>query len=168
VSLTRSLLIVACNLLPTFGSTCVRCSTSPTDKHGPGTVFLPGEEGFLHARDRRRLHTCHRRGTRPVNGHRLRGWISDLFSFQPRPELGEPCGHLLTSLVDGQTSRMYSSNSTHFLPRTFSDSSSCNRGPHRPCYGDDIMQIIDVLMTSEGLLRPCRVYNAAILMICLQ
>jgi hypothetical protein len=43
---------------------------------------------FLHTRDRRRLHRCHRPGTRPVNGHRLRGWISDLFSFQPRPELG--------------------------------------------------------------------------------
>jgi transposase InsO family protein len=28
---------------------------------------------FLHARDRRRLHRCHRRGTRPVNGHRQRG-----------------------------------------------------------------------------------------------
>jgi hypothetical protein len=44
---------------------------------------------FLHARDRRRPHRCHRRGTRPVNGHRPRGWTSDLFSFQPRPELGE-------------------------------------------------------------------------------
>jgi hypothetical protein len=28
---------------------------------------------FLHARDRRRLHRCHRRSTRPVNGHRHRG-----------------------------------------------------------------------------------------------
>ena len=28
---------------------------------------------FLHARDRRRLHSLHRRGTRPVNGHRPRG-----------------------------------------------------------------------------------------------
>jgi hypothetical protein len=27
-------------------------------------------------------------GTRPINGHRHRGWTSDLFSFQPRPELG--------------------------------------------------------------------------------
>jgi hypothetical protein len=43
---------------------------------------------FLHAWDRRRLHSLHRRGTRPVNGHRLRGWTSDLFSSQPRPELG--------------------------------------------------------------------------------
>jgi hypothetical protein len=42
---------------------------------------------FLHARDRRRHHRCHRHGTRPVNGHRHRGWISDLFS-QLRPELG--------------------------------------------------------------------------------
>jgi hypothetical protein len=52
---------------------------------------------FLHARDRRRLHRCHRRGTRPVNGHRPRGLTSDLFSFQPRPELrGSPvdtCSH---------------------------------------------------------------------------
>jgi hypothetical protein len=52
---------------------------------------------FLHARDQRRLHRCHRRGTRPVNGHRLRGWTSDLFSFQPRPELGgspvDTCQH---------------------------------------------------------------------------
>jgi hypothetical protein len=43
---------------------------------------------FLHARDRRRHHRCHRHGTRPVNGHRHRGWTSDLFSSQPRPELG--------------------------------------------------------------------------------
>jgi hypothetical protein len=54
-------------------------------------------ELFLHARDRRRLHRCHRRGTCPVNGHRQRGWTSDLFSFQPRPELGgspvDTCQH---------------------------------------------------------------------------
>jgi hypothetical protein len=43
---------------------------------------------FLHARDWRRHHRCHRRSTRPVNGHRHRGWTSDLFSSQPRPELG--------------------------------------------------------------------------------
>jgi hypothetical protein len=46
---------------------------------------------FLHARDWRRHHRCHRRGTRPVNGHRHRGWTSDLFSSRPRPELrGSP------------------------------------------------------------------------------
>jgi hypothetical protein len=47
---------------------------------------------FLHARDRgRRHHRCHRRCTRPVNRHRHRGWTSDLFSSQPRPELrGSP------------------------------------------------------------------------------
>ncbi len=28
---------------------------------------------FLHARDWRRLHRCHRRGTHPANGHRQRG-----------------------------------------------------------------------------------------------
>jgi hypothetical protein len=39
---------------------------------------------FLHARDRRHPHKCHRRGTVPGQ----RGWTSDLFSFQPRPELG--------------------------------------------------------------------------------
>jgi hypothetical protein len=43
---------------------------------------------FLHARDLRLLHSLHRHGTHPVNGHRPRGWTSDLFSFQPRPELG--------------------------------------------------------------------------------
>jgi hypothetical protein len=52
---------------------------------------------FLHTRDRRCLHRCHRRGPRPVNGHRQRGWTSDLFSFQPRPELGgspvDTCQH---------------------------------------------------------------------------
>ncbi len=43
---------------------------------------------FLHARDRWRHHRCHRLGSSPVNGHRHRGWTSDLFSFQTRPELG--------------------------------------------------------------------------------
>jgi transposase InsO family protein len=43
---------------------------------------------FLHARDWRRHHRCHKRSTRPVNGHRHRGWTSDLFSSRPRPELG--------------------------------------------------------------------------------
>jgi hypothetical protein len=43
---------------------------------------------FLHARDRWSLHSLHRRGTRIVNGHRPRDWTSDLFSSQPRPELG--------------------------------------------------------------------------------
>jgi hypothetical protein len=43
---------------------------------------------FLHDWDWRSHHRLHRHGTRPVNGHRHRGWTSDLFSFQPRPELG--------------------------------------------------------------------------------
>jgi hypothetical protein len=43
---------------------------------------------FLNARDRRHHHRCHRHGTCPVNRHRHRGWTSDLFSSQPRPELG--------------------------------------------------------------------------------
>jgi hypothetical protein len=33
---------------------------------------------FLHVWDRRRLHSLHRHGTFPVNGHRLRGWTFDL------------------------------------------------------------------------------------------
>jgi hypothetical protein len=40
---------------------------------------------FLYARD---WWHFHRYGTRPVNGHRPRGWTSDLFCSQPRPELG--------------------------------------------------------------------------------
>jgi hypothetical protein len=43
---------------------------------------------FLQAWDWRCHDRCHRRGTRPVNGHRHRGWTSDLFSSQLRPELG--------------------------------------------------------------------------------
>jgi hypothetical protein len=43
--------------------------------------------GFLHAQDRRRLHSLHKCGTRPVSGHHPRGWTSDIFSSQPRPEL---------------------------------------------------------------------------------
>jgi hypothetical protein len=42
----------------------------------------------LHARDWRHLHILHRCGTRPVNEHCPRGLTSDLFSSQPRPELG--------------------------------------------------------------------------------
>jgi hypothetical protein len=46
---------------------------------------------FLHARDQRRHHRCHRRGTCPVDGHSQRGWTSDLFSSRPRQELrGNP------------------------------------------------------------------------------
>jgi hypothetical protein len=41
---------------------------------------------ILHAWDRRHLHRCH--STLPINGHRHEGWTSDLFSSQPRPELG--------------------------------------------------------------------------------
>jgi hypothetical protein len=43
---------------------------------------------FLHARDWRRHHRCHRHGTCPVKGHCHRGWTSDLFSSLQRPELG--------------------------------------------------------------------------------
>jgi hypothetical protein len=46
---------------------------------------------FLHARDRRRLHSLQKHGTRPVSRHRPRGWTSDLFFSQPRAELvGSP------------------------------------------------------------------------------
>jgi hypothetical protein len=55
---------------------------------------------FLHARDWRHHHRCHRRGTRPVNGHRHRDWTSDLFFSRLRPELGgsPPCRQLPTPL----------------------------------------------------------------------
>ncbi len=43
---------------------------------------------FLHTQDRRRLHSLYKRGTQPISRHRPRGWTSDLFSSQPRPELG--------------------------------------------------------------------------------
>jgi hypothetical protein len=60
--------------------------SSAPPRDGPGTVFLPGEEVF-----------AHKHGTHPVSGHRPRGWTSDLFSSQPRPELGgspvENCLH---------------------------------------------------------------------------
>jgi hypothetical protein len=46
---------------------------------------------YLHARDRRRLHSLHRRGTRFVKGHRTRDWTSDLFSSQ----LGQSSGGAL-------------------------------------------------------------------------
>jgi hypothetical protein len=42
----------------------------------------------LHTQDRRCLHILHRHSTCPVNGHSPRGWTSNLFSLQPRPELG--------------------------------------------------------------------------------
>jgi hypothetical protein len=51
---------------------------------------------FLHTRDWWRLHSLHRSGTRPVSRHCPRGWTSDLFSSQPRPELeGSPVDNYL-------------------------------------------------------------------------
>jgi hypothetical protein len=50
--------------------------------------FPTRQGGFSHARDKQHLHSLHRRGTHPFSGHRPRGWTSDLFSSQPRPELG--------------------------------------------------------------------------------
>ncbi len=41
-------------------------------RDGPRTVLLPGEEIFA-SPGPAALHKCHRRGTRPVNGHRLGG-----------------------------------------------------------------------------------------------
>jgi hypothetical protein len=56
----------------------------------PEPISYPARR-FLHAQDWRRHHRCHRRGTHPINGHRHRGWSSDLFSSWLRPELrGSP------------------------------------------------------------------------------
>jgi hypothetical protein len=62
-------------------------SPSPSLALVPKLFSYPARR-FLHARDRRRLRRIHRRSIRPVSGHRPRGWTSDLFSSQPRPELG--------------------------------------------------------------------------------
>jgi hypothetical protein len=61
------------------------CSAPPRD--GPGTVFLPGEEVFARPGPAAPSQVPQTR-YRPVNGHRPRGWTSDLFPFQPRSELG--------------------------------------------------------------------------------
>ncbi len=73
---------------------------------------------FLLAREMRRHHRCHRRGTRPVNRHCHRGWTSDLFSSQPRPELGGSGGALWTPAytpTDRLTSWMYSTTLVQYL-----------------------------------------------------
>jgi hypothetical protein len=70
---------------------------------------------FLHARDQQHLHSLHRSGTRPVNGHRPRGWISVLFSSQPRPELGGALWRAAYTLGDSQTSPVYSSQPVQCL-----------------------------------------------------
>jgi hypothetical protein len=60
-------------------------------RHRHKTVLKPFSypaRRFLHARDRRCLHSLHRRDTLPVNRQHPRGWTSDLFSSQLRPELG--------------------------------------------------------------------------------
>jgi hypothetical protein len=44
---------------------------------------------FLHARDRQCLHSLLRCATHPISGHGPRGWTSDLFSSQLRPEYRE-------------------------------------------------------------------------------
>ncbi len=79
-----------------------------------GTVFLPGEEVFAHLGPQQRLHSLHRRCTRPINGHRQRGWTSDLFSFQPRPELGGALWRA-ASPGDSQTSPAYHSNPVQYV-----------------------------------------------------
>jgi hypothetical protein len=64
---------------------------------------------FLHAPDQWCLHSLHRRGTRPVNGHCPRGWTSDLFSS---------LGALRRAVYvpgDGQTSPAYFSHSVQYL-----------------------------------------------------
>jgi hypothetical protein len=78
-----------------------------TQQDSPGTY--PARR-FLHAWDRRHHHRCHRRGTRPVNGYRHRGWTSDLFSSRLRPELWGALQTPAYSPGDGQTSRVYSNN----------------------------------------------------------
>ncbi len=70
---------------------------------------------FLHARDRQHLHSLHKRGIRPVSGHSPRGWTSDLFSSQPRPELGGSLGRAVYAPGDGQTNPGYSSQSVQCL-----------------------------------------------------
>jgi hypothetical protein len=69
----------------------------------------------LHARDRRRLHSLHRCGTRPISGHCPRDWTSDLFSSQLRPELGGALWRAVYAPGDGQTSPAYSSQSVQCL-----------------------------------------------------
>jgi hypothetical protein len=59
-------------------------------------------------------HSLHRRGTRPINRHRQRGWTSDLFSFQPRPELGGALWRA-ASPGDSQTSPAYHSKPAQYL-----------------------------------------------------
>jgi hypothetical protein len=70
---------------------------------------------FLHARDRRRLHSLHKHGTRPMTVQRPRGWTSDLFSSQPRPELGGALWRAVYAPGYGQTSPAYSSQSVQYL-----------------------------------------------------
>jgi hypothetical protein len=69
----------------------------------------------LHARDHRRLHSLHRRGTCLVNRNCPRGWTSDLFSFQLRPELEGVLWRAAYAPGDGQTSPAYSSNPVQYL-----------------------------------------------------
>jgi hypothetical protein len=68
-----------------------------------GTYVKPGSpvsDVSLHWRH----HRCHRRGTRPVNGHCHRGWTSDLFFSWPRPELRESPVDACLTPGEGQTS----------------------------------------------------------------
>ncbi len=70
---------------------------------------------FLHLLDRRHLHSLNRRGTRPVNGHHPRGWTSDLFSSQPRPDLRGALWRAAYAPGDGQISPAYSSQPVQCL-----------------------------------------------------
>jgi hypothetical protein len=56
-------------------------------RDGPGTVFIPGKEVFARPGPAAPSQPPQTR-TRLVSGHCPRGWTSDLFSSQPRPELG--------------------------------------------------------------------------------
>ncbi len=70
---------------------------------------------FLHLLDWRHLHSLNRRGTRPVNGHHPRGWTSDLFSSQLRPDLRGALWRAAYAPGDGQISPAYSSQPVQCL-----------------------------------------------------
>ncbi len=70
---------------------------------------------FLHAWNRWHLYSLHRHGTRPVNGHRPRGWTSDLFSSSWGQSSGGSLWRAVYAPGDGQTSPAYSIHSVQYL-----------------------------------------------------
>jgi hypothetical protein len=84
-------------------------------RDGPGTVFLPGEEVFACPGPVAPSQV-------PQTRYPSRQWappkrldLRPLLLPAEARALGEPCGHLPTSLVGGQTSRMYSSNPGQYM-----------------------------------------------------